>query len=89
MFECGETRNLEAAHVIGREHDEVRVGPKGGETLFVKRESVVPLCQHCHRQYDERRLDLLPCMTIDEQLNSVDAAGGIVAAYERLTGERL
>jgi hypothetical protein len=84
----GDVIRIQAAHTIGREHDEVRVGSKGGETLFVRRESVVPLCQFCHIQYDARRLDLLPYLFLPEQLDAVRAAGGIERAHRRLTGER-
>lgn len=85
---CGHSR-AELAHTIGRDMDAVLAGPRGGMYRYVHPDSVVPLCPAHHEQFDARRLDLLPCMTIDEQLNSVEAAGGIVAAYERLTGEKL
>lgn len=79
--------HLEAAHTIGQKRqDEVRIGPRGGETLVVKRESVVPLCTDCHRSYDERRLDLLPFLFMPEQLDAVKAAGGIALANKRLSG---
>lgn len=82
--------HLEAAHTIGRAvQDEIVIGPRGGETLTVKPDSVVPLCQSCHEQFDSHRLDLLPYLSLDEQLDALRAAGGIVSAYERLTGERL
>ncbi len=84
----GEVLCLQAAHIIGREHDEARTGPKGGETLVVARESVVPLCQFCHVQYDARRLDLLPYLFLPEQVRAVDDAGGIYAANKRISGAR-
>jgi hypothetical protein len=84
----GDVIRIQAAHVIGREHDEVKIGPKGGEVLFVRRESVVPLCQFCHIQYDARRLDLLPYLFLPEQVRAVEDAGGIASAYRRITGER-
>lgn len=79
----GHLVHLEAAHVIGRKHDEVIVGPRGGEILTVKPESIIPLCGDCHRQYDSRRLDLLAYLTLPEQVEAVRAAGGIFAANER------
>lgn len=79
--------HLEAAHTIGRkQQDEVRVGPRGGEVLVVKRESTVPLCTDCHRAYDEHRLDLLPFLFLPEQIDAVKAAGGIALANKRLSG---
>lgn len=42
----------------------------------------------CHLAYDAHELDILALLTIDEQLNAVDAAGGIYRAYHRLTGRR-
>ncbi len=84
----GERVRIQAAHIIGREHDEVKVGPKGGEYLFVRRESIVPLCSADHRAYDTHRLDLLPFLFLPEQIEAVRAAGGIAAAYRRLSGVR-
>lgn len=77
---------LEAAHVMGRKYDEPEYGPRGRKTLVVKRESVVPLCRDCHRQYDERRLDLLPFLFLPEQIEAVRVAGGIFAANKRIAG---
>ncbi len=80
---------LECAHTIDRERqDEVVIGPRGGETRVVKRESTVPLCMDCHRAYDEHRLDLLPFLFLPEQIDAVRAAGGIAAANRRLSGAR-
>ena len=84
----GERIRLEAAHAIGREHDEVRIGPRGGETLYVRRESIVPLCQFCLSQFHAHRLDLLPFLFLPEQIEAVRAAGGIEAANRRLSGAR-
>lgn len=85
---CGNP-NAELAHLIGRSRDVVLRGPRGGEYRYVHPDSVVPLCSEHHRLYDERRLDLLPHATLEEQIRAIEDAGGIVAAYERLTGERL
>lgn len=83
----GQRVHIEAAHTIGRaKQDEIVVGPRGGEILTVKPESIIPLCGDCHRQYDARRLDLLAYLTLPEQVNAVEAAGGIYAANERLSG---
>lgn len=83
------TISLEAAHTISRARQDVlTVGPRGGETLYVKPESIVPLCTDCHLEYHAMVLDLLPYLTLEEQLDAVRAAGGLALAYERLTGGR-
>lgn len=85
---CGSVQNIEAAHTIGREHDPRVEG--GG--YYVQPDSVIPLCgslgNDCHGRYDRHELNILPYLTINEQLNAVDAAGGIERARRRLTGER-
>lgn len=84
---CGECAGpVQAAHVIGREHDRAR---DGQARLYVAPVDVVPLCARHHRDYDARALDLLPFLTIDEQARAVSVAGGIIAALRRTTnGER-
>lgn len=82
---CGAASPLEAAHVIGREHDQpTRSRPA---LLVVLPDDVVPLCRDHHREYDARRLDLLPHLTHAEQAAAVRHVG-IVAAYRRATGRR-
>ena len=76
---CGDARDLQAAHVIGRVHD-----PKNGK---VRPDDVVPLCGDCHRRYDGRDLDLLPYLTHAEQAQAV-AHVGLVGAYRRTTSRR-
>ena len=73
--------NPEAAHVTGRKHDKPKAG---GKTLYVKPESVVALCGQHHRAYDAHELDLLPYLTLDEQLQAVADAGGLELARVRL-----
>jgi hypothetical protein len=81
---------LDAAHVIGRFRDpEVRPGVRR-----VDPDAIVPLCgpavdsDTCHGRYDAHRLDLLPHLTVDEQVRAVQDAGGLEAARRRITGER-
>jgi 5-methylcytosine-specific restriction endonuclease McrA len=76
-------KSLEAAHVVARAH--ARPGLDWAE----HEHNCVPLCRHCHAAYDLRELDLLPFLSREEQSHAVLLAGGIVTAYERLTGERL
>jgi hypothetical protein len=78
--ECRVCRNgigLEAAHVIGRVHD-----PANGKVRPV---DIVPLCPACHREYDGRRLDLLPYLTHEEQAAAVEHVG-IIGALRRTGG---
>lgn len=77
---CGGGHDLQSAHVIGRVYD-----PPDGKVRPV---DIVPLCANCHQKYDARSLDLLPCLSHDEQAAAVGHVG-IVAAYQRTTGERL
>ena len=82
---CGLGAYLEAAHVTGREHDR----PKGnGRTRYVHPDSVVPLCgpfpMGCHGMQHRHEFDLLPLLTLREQLRAVEDCGGIELARRRL-----
>lgn len=79
---CGSGEFLQAGHTISRAKQDV----KDGAQLIVKADAVVPLCAVCHRKYDARQLDLLPYVTLWEQLCAVEAAGGIELARKRLIG---
>ncbi len=85
---CGLSQDLEAAHIIGRQHDPIEVGPRGGEARVVLPESIVVLCSFHHQLYDARQLDLLPFLYVDEQAHAVKVAGGIANALRRITGSR-
>jgi hypothetical protein len=80
---CPTAFGVEAAHVIYRAHD---VGS------WVNPDSIVPLCgpatssQTCHGLYDAHRLDLLPYLTLAEQVQAVQDAGGIESARRRICG---
>ena len=91
---CGFPR-VEAAHIIGREHDgkeplcasawEVHYGI--WSPGLVVSERILPLCRECHQGPNgvhAKRLDLLPLLTLDEQLQAVADAGGIGRAYDLL-----
>lgn len=71
---------VEAAHIIGREHDRWDDALKA---YWVDPDSIVPLCGLHHESYHARDLDLLPYLTIEEQLVAVDQAGGIYGAYRK------
>lgn len=88
---CGETRDLEAAHITSRKHDALCKGPRSGEYLYVHPDSIVPLCggftdNYCHGLYDRHSLDLLPYLNLDEQLRAVEESGGIISALKRISG---
>lgn len=73
---------LDAAHLIPR-------SVKSGQG-FEDPDGIVPLCSRikggagCHDDYDAHRLELLPYLTLDEQLAAVRLAGGIEAARVQL-----
>lgn len=81
---CGQTGDLQAAHVLGREHDR----KDGGRVLIVNPDRIVPLggdfgCD-CHGKYDRHEVDLLPALTLAEELQAVRDAGGLELARRRL-----
>jgi hypothetical protein len=87
---CGFPR-VEAAHIVGREHDDDP--PLRAEELpwwrpgIVAPDRVLGLCHDCHQGpqgVHAKRLDLLPLLTLDEQLQAVADAGGIGRAYDLL-----
>jgi hypothetical protein len=73
---CHGGRDLEAAHIIGRQHDK-----DAGYIVVPIR--VAPLCRSCHRKYDDHELDLMPHLTLEEQARAVLDAGGIELARQR------
>lgn len=82
-------RKLDCAHILGREHDEPMV--KGGrilKTLYVDPLRIVPACgpfpDNCHGDIDHRKINLLPYLTLEEELQAVRDASGIEAARIRL-----
>lgn len=89
---CGSNQNVQIAHTIGRENDIEIDRANGRRVLWVDPNDTVPLCgpfaNDCHGKYDGRRLDLLPYLTLQEQIAAVRAAGGIYSALKRLTGQK-
>lgn len=80
----GSGRKLEAAHIIGRRHDEPRVEGSTAKVLYVHPDSVIPLCRDCHTAYDAHRIGILPFLTREEQARAVLDAGSIESARRRL-----
>lgn len=72
---CG-ALNPEAAHIWPRS-----LGAGG----FDWPDLICPLCRSCHVDYDCGQLDLLPHLTLNEQVAVVRIAG-IARAYNRLRG---
>lgn len=78
---CGEhASRCDAAHLWDRS-----LGGKG----FDNPDLIVPLCSYikggngCHDMYDAHELELLPHLTLAEEVALVEAAGGIARAYRR------
>lgn len=89
---CGTWEGVELAHTIGKaRQNEERVGPRGGVCMYVPPDAVVPLCgpattsSTCHGKLHAGTLDLLAYLTIEEQLNAVEASDGIYLAMQKLT----
>ena len=85
-YESGRCRvcyapNADAAHVIPRS-----LAPGVGNNM--RADNIVPLCRDCHTEYDQHRLDLLPYLTLPEQVAAVRSAGGIALAYRRTANVR-
>jgi 5-methylcytosine-specific restriction endonuclease McrA len=78
---CRSSFQVEAAHVIPRS-----LAP--GVGMNMSADNIVPLCRECHVEYDQHRLDLLPALTLPEQVAAVRQAGGIALAYRRTTNTR-
>lgn len=71
---------VEAAHVVGRKVD---LSEREGNVVYVTEHRTVPLCRACHRAYDAHELDILPVLSLDEQLQAVADAGSIQSALRR------
>ena len=82
---CGIQGRTERAHVAPRKHD-----ARAGKGRKVNPDSIVPLCgpsgdsQSCHTRFDRGELDLLPFLSLAEQLRAVEDLGGIELARKRL-----
>jgi hypothetical protein len=52
-------------------------------TLYVHPDSVIPLGSGHHKLYDAHSVDVLPVLTLEEQVRAVEDAGGIELARQR------
>ena len=73
------TPPIDAAHVIPRS-----LAPNGGEHA----DAIVELCRECHNRFDSHGLDLVPYLSLAEEVSAVTVAGGIEAARRQITGRR-
>lgn len=51
--------------------------------LYVDPDSVIPLGSGHHKLYDAHEVDVLPVLTLEEQIRAVEDAGGIELARQR------
>lgn len=72
---CGSGGPLDPAHIWPRSL---------GGTMELS--NIIPLCRTCHTRYDGGQLDILPVLSLDEQIQAVREAGGIARAYRHLIG---
>lgn len=84
-------RPIEAAHVLGREHDEPMVSRSTGEilrVLYVAPDRIFPACgpspSGCHGMAERKEINVLPYLTLEEELQAIRDAGSIEAARIRL-----
>ena len=81
----GHARVLKPVHTISKRLQD-EPWHEQSATLWVNPVSVVPLCAMCDRALKDRRLNLLDKLTVEEELNAVSAAGGILAAVDKIGG---
>lgn len=76
---------LEAAHIIGREHDPLMgmVAGRDSKALWVRPVSILPLCSVHHGAYDRHEVDVLHVLSLDEQLTAVEDAGSVESMRRR------
>lgn len=92
ICKCSEAsdRPLEAAHVLGREHDEPKLGEDGWplKERYVDPDRIFPACGPspggCHGEAERKEINVLSVLSLSEQVKAVEDAGGIEAARLRL-----
>jgi hypothetical protein len=81
---------LEAAHTVSQS---LQDAPGDDGKLRVGAASIIPLCgpvnasRSCHAKHHEHRIDLMPYLTREEEVDAVGAVG-LARAYKLLGGER-
>lgn len=85
---CPEVYALQAAHTVGRKHDQAVILEDGTWAIFVDPADVIPLCARCHHDYDHRKVGVLEVLSLEEQAAAVSHIG-VVRALQRLSGQRV
>jgi hypothetical protein len=84
---------VEAAHIIGREHDSKQpvttpwLSTVKWKPWLVWPTRIIPLCHECHQGpngHHARRLDIGPLLSTGEQVQAVADAGSVADAYRLL-----
>ena len=78
---CQTVGAVDAAHVVPRSANST---PEN-----MTADAVIPLCRSCHQRQHAAKLDVLPYLTLEEQVAATRNAGGLVSAYRHVTGDRL
>ena len=76
-------RKIAPVHTISAEKQD-RPWHEFSAGLWVDPNAVVPLCGKCAYAFKSKQISLLPYMGPEEQLNAVDAAGGILPAVDAI-----
>lgn len=83
---CGasiEKRSINPVHTIGADKQD-KPWQENSPTYWVNPASVLPMCAVCEKAYLEGFINILLKMSVDEQLNAVEAAGGILPAVDKI-----
>jgi hypothetical protein len=80
---CGAVGHLEAAHVIGRQHD-FDLGSANSRNVLVVPDRIIPLCRACHEKQHRNELEVVPLLSRAEQVQAV-ADVGLEGAMQRLS----
>lgn len=89
---CGDSSFLDMAHLAPRRFDAKVIGPRGGKTLYVDPNNIIPLCgswstNNCHSRFDAHELDLSTYLTEEEKQHCIEVLGK-GRAMRRITGDR-
>lgn len=85
---CGHPIEDHDAELGMCDHYDMGGGPcclnyRPAKALYVHADAVIPLGSGHHKQYDAHEVDVLPVLTLEEQVRAVEDAGGIELARQR------